>query len=207
MVASCSLDAIRAYLRGAAAAEAVQIQRIACLHRLTIEVGRNYISVDNSAARRNVRTLNEELAQALIQIGQLETDATARAGFLVRGFRLETDFQGTWRSNFPEAEVDGTTLYSAQSITITIPCAFQLLVRSGDYFGASALTGLPVTDVHDLSARDDYWYACLPADGTPPQALREQLLKVHGVSIYITTRLPRPLPGSLTELETALAIR
>jgi hypothetical protein len=52
---------------------------------------------------------------------------------------------------------------------------------------------------------------------------RRQLLKVHGVSIYITTRLPQPLPvmirtwtranhdedlpGSLTALENALASR
>jgi hypothetical protein len=52
---------------------------------------------------------------------------------------------------------------------------------------------------------------------------RHQLLKVYGVSIYITTRLPRSLPamirtwisanqhedlpGSLTALETALASR
>src|SRR5258707_15728966 len=57
----------------------------------------------------------------------------------------------------------------------------------------------------------------------PPEMLRDQLLKVHGVSIYITTRLPRPLPamirtwiranqdedlpGSLTALENALASR
>jgi len=77
--------------------------------------------------------------------------------------------------------------------------------------------------VHDLSARGDYWYVCLPADGTPPEVLRDQLLKVHGVSIYITTRLPRPLPtmirtwirahqhedlpGGLTALEIALASR
>jgi hypothetical protein len=86
-----------------------------------------------------------------------------------------------------------------------------------------ALTGLPITNLCDLSARGDYWWACLPADGTPPQVVRDQLLKVHGVSIYITTRLPRPLPamirtwirgcqhedlpGSLTALETALASR
>ena len=38
------------------------------------------------------------------------------------------------------------------------------------------LTGLPVTDVCDLSAGGDYWYACLPADGTPPQVARDQLL-------------------------------
>ena len=63
--------------------------------------------------------------------------------------------------------------------------------------------------------------ACLPSDGTPPEVLRDQLLKVYGVSIYITTRLPRPLPamirtwirasqhedlpGSLAALDIALA--
>ena len=140
LVASCSLDAIRAYLRGTSAAEAAPIERIACMHRLTIEVGQNYISVDNSATRRNVRTLTEELAQMLLQIGQQETDATARGGFLVRGFRLETDFQGAWRPDFPEAEVRGeSTFYNVQSITITIPSAFQLLVRAGDYFAANAV--------------------------------------------------------------------
>jgi DNA gyrase/topoisomerase IV, subunit A len=87
-----------------------------------------------------------------------------------------------------------------------------------------ALTRLPIKDVADLTtARGGYWFACLPADGTPPQVLRDQLLKVHGVSIYITTRLPQPLPvmirawtranhdedlpGSLTALENALASR
>ena len=87
-----------------------------------------------------------------------------------------------------------------------------------------ALTRLPITNVEDLTtARGGYWFACLPSDGTPPQVLRDQLLKVHGVSIYITTRLPRPLPamirtwtranhdedlpGSLTALENALASR
>jgi hypothetical protein len=87
-----------------------------------------------------------------------------------------------------------------------------------------ALTGLPIRNVEDLTtARGGYWFACLPSDGTPPEVLRDQLLKVHGVSIYITTRLPRPLPamirtwtranhdedlpGSLTALENALASR
>ena len=48
-----------------------------------------------------------------------------------------------------------------------------------------ALTRLPIKDVADLTnARGGYWFACLPADGTPPEVLRDQLLKVHGVSIY-----------------------
>lgn len=87
----------------------------------------------------------------------------------------------------------------------------------------AALTGLPVDNVVDLTARGDYWYVCLPSNGTQLEVLREQLLKVHGVSIYIATRLPQPLPamirtwirahqredlpGSLTALENALASR
>jgi hypothetical protein len=88
----------------------------------------------------------------------------------------------------------------------------------------SALTRLPVKNVADLTtARGGYWLACLPVDGAPLEVLRDQLLKIHGVSIYITTRLPRPLPamvrtwtranrdedlpGSLTALEKALASR
>jgi hypothetical protein len=86
-----------------------------------------------------------------------------------------------------------------------------------------ALTRLQIKDVADLTTRGDYWFACLPSDGTPPEVLRDQLLKIPGVSIYITARLPRPLPamirtwirasqdedlpGSLTALENALASR
>ena len=87
-----------------------------------------------------------------------------------------------------------------------------------------ALTGLPIEDLADLTtSRSGYWFACLPSKGTPPEMLRDQLLKVHGVSTYITTRLPQPLPamirtwtrthqhedltGSLTALQNALASR
>ena len=87
-----------------------------------------------------------------------------------------------------------------------------------------ALTRLPIRNLADrTTSRGGYWFTCEPADGTPPEVLRDQLLKVHGVSIYITTRLPRPLPamirtwiranqledlpGSLTALETSLASR
>lgn len=84
----------------------------------------------------------------------------------------------------------------------------------------SALTGLPIRDLRDLSARGD-WLVCLPAAGTPPEVVREQLLTVHGVTISVPVGLPRPLPtvirswvrthrqedlaASLTALEDALA--
>jgi hypothetical protein len=86
-----------------------------------------------------------------------------------------------------------------------------------------ALTGLPIGELVDLTARGDYWFACLLADGPPPEVLRDQLLKVHGVTIYVSVGLPRPLPAmirtwirthqhedlhaSLTALENALASR
>ena len=86
-----------------------------------------------------------------------------------------------------------------------------------------ALTGLPIKEVRDLTSRGDYWFACLPAIGTDPEMLRDQLLKVHGVIIYVSVGLPRPLPAmirtwtrtyqhedvqaSLTALENALASR
>jgi len=57
-----------------------------------------------------------------------------------------------------------------------------------------ALTGLPISDLLDLTTRDDYWFACLPASGTPPESLRDQLLKVHGLTDYVCVGLPRPLP-------------
>jgi 1,6-anhydro-N-acetylmuramate kinase len=37
----------------------------------------------------------------------------------------------------------------------------------------------------------------VPADGTPPQGLRDQLLKVHGVTIYVPVSLPRPLSAMI----------
>ena len=87
----------------------------------------------------------------------------------------------------------------------------------------AAQSALPIKDIQDLTGRGDYWFACLPANGTPPEVLRDQLLKVHGVSIYVSVGLPRPLPAmirtltrtyqnedlqaSLTALENALASR
>src|SRR5262249_53909726 len=87
----------------------------------------------------------------------------------------------------------------------------------------AAQTGLPIRDIEDLSTRGDYWFVCLPASGTPPEVLRDQLLKVHGVSTYVSVALPRPLPtmirtwtrshkaedlhASLTAVENALASR
>jgi len=91
------------------------------------------------------------------------------------------------------------------------------------YPDLAAQSGLPIKDIQDLTSRGDYWFACLPANGTSPEVLRDQLLKVHGVTIYVSVGLPRALPtmirtwtrahqhedlhASLIALENALASR
>jgi hypothetical protein len=56
---------------------------------------------------------------------------------------------------------------------------------------------LPIKERFDLAARGDYWFACIPANGTPAQVLREHLLKVYGVTIYVSVGLPRPQPAMI----------
>jgi hypothetical protein len=84
-------------------------------------------------------------------------------------------------------------------------------------------TGLPIKDLIDLSTSDDYWFVCVPYDGTPAEVLRDQLLGVRGITDYVSVGLPRPLAtmirtwtrghqhddlhASLTALESALAPR
>ncbi len=84
-------------------------------------------------------------------------------------------------------------------------------------------TGLPIKYLRDLTTSDDYWFVCVPDNGTPAHVLRDQLMGVHGVTDYVSVGLPRPLAtmirtwtrthrhedlhASLTALEDALASR
>ncbi len=58
-------------------------------------------------------------------------------------------------------------------------------------------TGLPIRHLADHTARDDYWFVCVPASGTPSEELCDQLLTVHGLTVYISVGLPRPLPAMI----------
>ena len=57
----------------------------------------------------------------------------------------------------------------------------------------AAQSGLPIGEIMDLTGREDYWFVCVPASGTSPEVLRERLLSVYGVTIYVSVGLPRPL--------------
>jgi hypothetical protein len=98
----------------------------------------------------------------------------------------------------PVVIVDNFAPYAnTAEVAITIGKRAREYGWHGRHPELGAVTGLPVKDLADLSARGDYWLACLPADGTPPEVLRDQLLNVPGVTTYVPVGLPRPLPSML----------
>ncbi len=114
---------------------------------------------------------------------------------------------------------------------VTVTDAAQVKAR----VAKAAIPGYPAPQIHqrdvgrlvivleNFTARDDYWFVCVPDAGTPAEVLRDQLMDVYGVTIYVSVGLPRPLAtmirtwtrthqhedlnASLTALESALASR
>ena len=90
--------------------------------------------------RDAVRALNEELAQRLLALAAETREEMTRTGLLVRGFRLATDYGGTWRPEFPESEVDsGVIEFGVGSLVLNISSAFRIFVRSADYLAADSI--------------------------------------------------------------------
>jgi hypothetical protein len=128
----CALGASREFEAAAADPNANELELAAALRMWVLEVGMNYRDVDPTLVRGAVSALQEELAERLIHIADNTDDPPARAGFLVRGFKLETDFGGTWRPEFPEVEIDsGGMMLGRASVVLMMPSAFRLFVRGG----------------------------------------------------------------------------
>ena len=105
-----------------------------------LEVGMNYRHVDPTLARGAFRVLEEELAERLMHIADNTDDPRARAGFLVRGFQLETDFGGIWRPEFPDVEIDsGGMTFGRSSVVLMMSSAFRLFVLGGDHIAADSV--------------------------------------------------------------------
>jgi hypothetical protein len=137
---ACVTDALSEFETAVARTAATDLEGIASLRMWTTELGMNYRGADPLAVRDAIRGLREELAQRLLELAEEATEDEARAGFLVRGFHLETDFGGTWRPEFPEFEVDsGQIAFGVGSLVLNIESAFRTLVRVGDYFAADSV--------------------------------------------------------------------
>jgi hypothetical protein len=137
---ACLTDALSEFETAVARSAAIDLEGIASLRMWIVELGLNYRSDDPLVVRDAIRALREELAQRLIQLATEATEDEARAGFLIRGFRLETDFAGTWRPEFPEFELDsGQIAFGIGSLVLNIESAFRTLVRVGDYVAADSV--------------------------------------------------------------------
>jgi hypothetical protein len=134
---ACVTDALSEFEAAVARTAATDFEGIASLRMWTTELGMNYRSADPLDVRDAIRALREELAQRLLELAEKATEDEARIGILIRGFRLETDFGGTWRPEFPKFEVDsGRIAFGVGSLVLDIESAFRTLVREGDYFAA-----------------------------------------------------------------------
>jgi len=137
---ACVTDALGEFEAAVSRTAATDLEGIVSLLLWMTELGMNYHSSDPLVVRDTIRGLREELAQRLLVLADEATEDEPRAGFLIRGFRLETDFGGTWRPQFPEHEVDsGLIIFGVGSLVLNIESAFRILVRAGDYFAADAI--------------------------------------------------------------------
>jgi hypothetical protein len=130
----CGLAAAREFTT---ASKGGSYDGIAALQTLTNYLSVGFLGIDPSSVRRVVRSLDQELAQRLIEMGMGTADTAAKAGFLVRGFSLETGLEEDWRAAFPQHEVDPSHVPIRPDVMIVpVPSAFKTLIRVGDYAGA-----------------------------------------------------------------------
>ena len=168
----CALGASREFKAAVSDPNANELEVTAALRMWALEVGMNYRDVDPTLVRREVGALQEEMAEQFILISDKTNDPRARAGILVRGFQLETDFGGTWRPEFPEVEIDSSgMMIEPGSVVLMMPSAFRLFVRGGNYVAANSVArACPEAFIsHGLRG----WRAAVSAYLTPGQAVEQ----------------------------------
>ncbi len=166
----CALAASREFEAAVTNANAAELEVAASLRMWALEVGMNYRDVDPSSVRGQVRALQEELAERLIHIADQSDDPRGRAGFLVRGFRLRTDFGGVWRPEFPEFEVNSGGIETGpDSIVLMMPSAFRLFALGGDYVAADSVARTSPEGFTSHGLRG--WRAAVRGYLTPGQAV------------------------------------
>jgi hypothetical protein len=108
---------------------------IAALHKIIQTVSRSWwlFEVDRSTIRTRIRELISDFAQRLLRHFRHSDHAD---NYLVRGFNICTDLDGTWTIHFPLYEVPLNSEQSGAELVLNIPSAFHLFVFDGDWQGA-----------------------------------------------------------------------
>lgn len=136
---SCSVAAIKEFQSAVDAPEAHPLEQVASLWMSLNEIAMSgsWLDPDDSM----YQAVRSAIAQSLVLIAERTENATARDGFLIRGFLLTTDFDGIWSTEFPELEIQGASMTRAgdTAITLSVVSAFRYYVDGGDYVAAGSI--------------------------------------------------------------------
>jgi hypothetical protein len=97
-ISTCFFEALDAFADGAESA--MKLSRLACLWMWRVVLDQNYVGLEASDVGVALRALDTELAQPLLELGAIAVDANSKAGYLIRGFHLVTDLDGTFTPEF-----------------------------------------------------------------------------------------------------------
>jgi hypothetical protein len=135
-ISNCFFAALDAFADGAEST--TRLSRLGCLWIWRVVLNQNYVWLEASKVGPATRALDAELAQLLLELGEAADDANTRAAYLVRGFHLVTDLDGTWTPEFPDFEIRGTSMgWNPGSVRLTIQSAFHKFVSMSDYAAAA----------------------------------------------------------------------
>lgn len=138
LIRDCAIQAFEDFDTCCKTVPATSLEALAALKVWSTQLGMNLIDLDPSQVRDAARGLDEERGERMRYLGEHEEDARARAGFLVRGLHVATDFDGTWRSEFEDFEIEGNhTLFGGDWIKLGLESAFTIFIKAGDYRAAA----------------------------------------------------------------------
>jgi hypothetical protein len=129
-VNGCLVRAMEDYRTCVDTQPADSLESLASLRKWTSDL----TYVDPDLASRSRRFLQQELAQRLIRFFAETKHADS---YLVKGFILKVDLDGSSEVSFPDYDVNGASeTRSGAQLALQMPSAFRLLVGLGDYAGA-----------------------------------------------------------------------
>lgn len=140
LLVQCYNDGLAAFQSGALDSSRPAMERLACLWMWKTLLSRDYTDIDTAQLSQALKSLDEEMAQLLLELSDTTGDPDAQAGYLVRGIHLTTDLEGSFIPEFPAFEIRGMGMgWTDDTVTITIQSAFQRFVAVSDYEAANTI--------------------------------------------------------------------
>jgi hypothetical protein len=140
LMVQCYNDSLAAFQKGALDASRPRMERLACLWMWKTELSRNYADIDSAQLSQALKSLDEEIAQLLLEIAETTNQPDAQAGYLVRGFHLTSDLEESFVPEYFPFEIRGMGMgWTNDTVTLTVQSAFQRFVTVSDYEAANTI--------------------------------------------------------------------